>query len=104
MKIRMGDKIKVISGKDLGKEGVVERILKDKNSLVVKGINIAKKHVKPSDKYKEGGIVEITRPVDISNVALVCGKCKKTTRIGYKLAGDRKYRICKKCQAMIDKK
>lgn len=104
MKIRKGDKVKVISGKDLGKEGTVELVLPNKSAIIVKGVNTVKKHIKPTQKYREGGIIELSKPISISNTALLCGECGKPTRVGYKLINDKKYRICKKCGFAIDRK
>ncbi len=101
MKIRKGDKIRVISGKDKGKEGVVERVYRKSNKILVMGINLYKRHLKKSDKFPQGGIVEVPRPILISKVILVCPKCKKTTRVGYLLEKNKKVRICKKCKSAI---
>lgn len=97
MKIKKGDKVKIISGKARGRESTVSVVLPRKGRIVVEGVNIVKRHVKPSARYKEGGIVEITKPIDVSSVMLVCPKCQQATRIGYKVGGNKKFRICKKC-------
>jgi len=76
MKIKKNDKVKVITGQDKGKEGTVIRVLKKKNKVLVEGVNIAKKHVKPGAVSKEGGIISVERPIDASNVALVVAKIK----------------------------
>jgi len=102
MKIKKTDKVYVIAGKDRGKSGEVTRVLTKTAQVVVSGINIAKKAVKPSKKNAQGGIIEITRPLPISNVALVCPSCGKPTRIGYVVAKDgKKVRTCKKCQTAV---
>lgn len=101
MKIRKGDKIRVIAGKDKGKEGVVERVYRKSNKILVMGINLYKRHLKKSDKFPQGGIVEVPRPILVSKVILVCPKCKKPTRVGYLLEKDKKVRICKKCKSAI---
>jgi len=102
MKILKNDKVKVLIGKDKGREGVVVKSLPKKNQVLVKDINMFKKHVKPTQN-RAGGIVEKERALLVSKVALICPECKKTTRVGYKIdkSGD-KYRICKKCQAIIN--
>ena len=101
MKILKGDKVKVLIGKDKGREGVVLKSFPKKNNLIVKDINMFKKHVKPT-QGKAGGIIEKERAILISKVALICPECKKTTRVGYKIdKSGEKYRICKKCQAII---
>jgi len=97
MKLRTKDKVQVISGKDKGKEGTVERVLIEDNKVVVHGINIAKRHVKPGKVSKEGGIISIEKPIFISNLLLICPKCKKTTKIAFKMVDGKKYRVCKKC-------
>jgi large subunit ribosomal protein L24 len=102
MKILKNDKVYIISGKDRGKNGEVTRVLQNNGKLVVAGVNIAKKAVKPSKKNTQGGIIEVTRPVPISNVALICPACNKPTRVGYSVSKDgKKTRICKRCKAVV---
>jgi len=102
MKILKNDKVYVIAGKDRGKSGEVTRVLAKDGGIVVAGINIAKKAVKPSKKNAQGGIIEITRPLPMSNVAFVCPACNKPTRVGYVVAKDgKKVRICKKCKTAV---
>jgi len=103
MKIRKGDKVKVILGKDAGKTGKVAMVLKDKNKVVVEGVNLVKKHVKPGAVSKEGGIVKIEKPINASDVMLVCEKCGKAVRVGFSQAAGKKYRICKKCGEVFGK-
>ena len=91
----------VLKGKDVGKSGKVERILKKKNKAVVAGINIYKKNSKPSKKNPKGGIIDVTMPVALENLAVVCPHCTKPTRIGYKQTKEEKLRICKKCKDQI---
>jgi len=102
MKILKNDKVYIISGKDRGKSGEVTRVLHKAGSVVVAGVNLAKKAVKPSKKNAAGGIVEITRPMPISNVVLLCPACGKPARVGYSIAKDgKKTRVCKKCKAAV---
>ncbi len=97
MKIKKDDTVLIISGKDKGKKAkVLESFPKD-NKLMVEGVNIVKKHRRPKKENEKGQIVEIPKPIDASNVKLVCPKCNKITRIGYRLTEKGKYRICKKC-------
>lgn len=100
MKIKRGDTVLIIAGKDRTKKGkVIEVHLKD-NRLVVEGINIVKKHVKPKRSGEKGQRVEVPRPFSVSNVKLICPKCKKAVRIEYKLiekGREKKVRMCKKC-------
>ncbi len=98
MKIKKGDTVLIISGKDKGKKAkVLESFPKD-NKIMVEGVNIVKKHRKPKKENEKGQVVEIPKPIDASNVKLVCPKCNKTTRVGYRLTEKGKYRICKKCE------
>jgi len=103
MKLKKGDQVKVAIGKDRGRQGTVERVLPKENRVLVTNINIYKKHLKPRGEGKGGGIVEIARPLLASKLALVCPKCKQITRVGFQLdKTNRKKRICKKCQQIID--
>lgn len=102
MKIKKGDLVKVLVGKDKGRTGIVQKVLMKKQMVVVDGINIFKKHQKADAYVQKSGIVEIIKPIDISNVALVCPSCKKTTRIGLVVENGKKYRVCKKCGAKIE--
>ena len=95
-KIHKDDTVQVIAGKDKGKTGNVVRVVPAKNAVIVSGINIVKKAMKKRSQQDQGGIVEIEAPLNISNVAIVCKKCGPT-RIGYKLDGDKKVRVCRKC-------
>lgn len=96
MKIRKGDKVKILLGKDRGKEGKVEFVSGKRKKVFVSGANLYKRHVRKQGTI-EGGIIDIPKPLNISNVALVCPNCNKITRVGFKLEKDLKMRICKKC-------
>lgn len=95
-KIKKGDKVKILLGKDRGKEGKVERVLAQENKVIILGINIYKRHVRKQANLA-GGILDIPKPLDISNVDLICPNCGKPTRVGFKKQGDSKLRMCKKC-------
>lgn len=95
-KIKKGDKIKVLLGKDRGKEGQVEKVFGKEGKVLILGVNVYKRHV------KKQGIIEIPKPIDISNVALICPLCKKPTRISFKEIKDNKLRVCKKCKKEIN--
>lgn len=95
-KIRKDDTVEIIAGKDKGKRGSVVRVLRDKDRVIVSGTNLVKKAMKKRSQQDRGGIVEVEAPLHISNVAIVCKKCG-ATRIGYKLDGDKKFRVCRKC-------
>ncbi|MCK9378708.1 MAG: 50S ribosomal protein L24 [Candidatus Moranbacteria bacterium] len=101
MKIKKGDKVQIISGKDKGKKGVVLRAVPSREKVVVEGLNIVKKNSRPKKEGEKGQRIEIPVPIQISNVMLVCPKCDKTTRIEYKLTNNKKLRICKKCKEEI---
>ena len=97
VKIKKNDTVLIISGKDRGKKGKVIKSLPKENKIVVEGINLRKKHIRPRRQGEKGQIVEIAAPLDVSNVKLICPKCKKSTRVGYRVVEKNKYRICKKC-------
>lgn len=101
MKIKKNDNVLVIAGKDRGKTGKVEKVLPRLKKVVITGINMRKKHLRPSKKYPQGGILEFPAPLDISNVKLICPKCNKPTRVGFEKIKDKKERKCKKCQEII---
>lgn len=101
-KIKKGDKVKILLGKDRGKEEKVEKVYGKKGKILILGANLYKRHVKKQGTI-EGGIIDIPKPFTVSNVALVCPNCKKVTRIGYTMAGKDKVRICRKCRKEIDK-
>lgn len=103
MKVRKGDKVKVLVGKDAGKTGKVLMVLKSENKVVVEGINLVTRHVKPGKVSKEGGIIKIEKPIDASNVMVICEKCERPVRIGFNLVGGKKYRVCKKCGEVFSK-
>lgn len=95
-KIKRDDTVQVIAGKDKGKRGQVIRVVRDSDRVIVSGVNIVKKAMKKRTQQDPGGIAEIEAPLHISNVAIVCKKCGPT-RIGYKIDGDKKFRVCRKC-------
>ena len=98
MRIKKGDTILVISGKDRGRKGKVLEVFPKENHLLVGGINLRKKHQKPKKQGEKGQIVHLPGAISVSNVKLVCPKCGKATRVGYKISGKNKVRICKKCK------
>jgi large subunit ribosomal protein L24 len=103
MKIHTNDKVKIITGKDKGKTGKVLKTYESKEKVLVEGVNVVKRHVKPGAVSKEGGIISIERPVHMSNVMLVDGKGAKATRLGYKVVDGKKYRVSKKSGEVIEK-
>ena len=96
-KIRKNDTVEVIAGKDKGKRGEVVRVDLKKERVVVSGVNIVKKAMKKKSQQDQGGIAEIEALLNISNVAIVCKKCGRPVKIGYKIDGDKKVRVCRKC-------
>lgn len=101
MRLKKGDKVKIIAGKDLGKVAKVERVYSKQKKVLIEGVNLFKKHIKKSEKIPQGGVVEVPRPLDISNVLLICPKCQKATRVGLRFEKGKKYRVCKKCKKLI---
>jgi len=101
VKFKIGDNVKITAGKDKGRDGKIERVFPKTLLVVVPGVNLYKKHVKGSQGQK-GGIYDIPRPLSLGKIALICPKCKKVTRIGFSTKGEKKARICKKCNKEID--
>lgn len=106
MKIKKNDTVLVITGKDknndLEKASKVIAVLPKENKVVVEGVNLQKKHKKARNAQEVSSIQTQPGPIDASNVMVVCPTCKKATRVGYKVEGDKKVRICKKCNAVLD--
>ncbi|WP_159722184.1 50S ribosomal protein L24 [Enterococcus sp. CSURQ0835] len=103
MFVKKGDKVKVISGKDKNKEGVVLEALPKKDKVVVEGVNIVKKHQKPSQAAPQGGIVELEAPIHASNVMVIDPSNGEATRVGYKVVDGKKVRVSKKTGEVLDK-
>ncbi|MCL6096265.1 MAG: 50S ribosomal protein L24 [Patescibacteria group bacterium] len=101
MKLKKGDLIKVIKGKDKGKEGKIEKILPKVNKVLINNVNQFKRHLKARSQSQPSEIVTLTKPLPVTNVALVCPKCHLQTRVGFKEEKDKKIRVCKKCKAGI---
>ncbi len=104
-KLKKGDFVQVIKGKDKGKKGRILKIFYKENRVLVEGINFVKKHVKPGAVDRQGGIIQVEKPISISNVNFFCLKCSKPTRLGIKFLEDgSKVRYCKKCKEIVDEK
>jgi large subunit ribosomal protein L24 len=102
LKIRKGDRVRVLTGKDRGKEGNVMRALPREGKVIVDGVNVARKSQRPTRATQQGGIIDKDMPIQVSNVALVCPSCGKPTRVGYTIdASGQKVRVCKKCGGEI---
>lgn len=97
MKLKKGDKVKVIRGKDNGKTGVVERVFSENDKVLIPEINQYKKHQKGRYGGQKSEIITLTKPLPIANVRLICPKCHEITRVGYLMEGEKKMRVCKKC-------
>lgn len=101
-KIRKGDTVRIINGKDKSKSGKVMAVMAAQGLILVEGVNMVKKHVRPKKAGEKGQRVSIAAPIDISNVQLVCPNCKKSTRVSIKREGDIRQRICKHCEGIIE--
>jgi len=104
-RIKEGDTVEVLSGNDRGMRGTVQRVLPEKNRVVVAGVNVVKKHQRPMRAGRgqiQPGIIEFEAPIHISNVMLVCPRCDQPTRVGFAVQDGRKVRVCKKCSEAID--
>ena len=98
LKIKKGDRVEVLTGKDRGKRGEVMRAMPDVGKVIVDGVNVAKKHQRATRATMQGGIIDKDMPIPVANVAIVCPSCGKPTRVGFKIDGDgTKVRVCKKC-------
>ena len=108
MNIKKGDTVLVTTGKDKGKRGTVSRAMPQVNKIIVEGINIAKKHVKPQGQTRQGGVIDKAMPLQVSNTMLICTECGEPTRVGHErrpIGADQKVRVvrvCKKCHKVIE--
>jgi len=102
--VRKGDTVAVITGRERGKRGKVLRVSPEKGRVLVEHVNMVKKHQRPTQKLRQGGIIEREGAMALSNVLLVCSRCDKASRTGIKLLADgRKVRMCKRCRESVDK-
>ncbi len=101
MKLKKNDEVIIVKGKDKGKKGKIEKIYESIGKVLVPGVNLYKRHYKSRLQNKPSEIIEITKPLPIANVALLCPNCHKMTRVGYKIENKEKIRICKKCNKKI---
>jgi large subunit ribosomal protein L24 len=98
LKIKKGDRVRVLTGKDRGKDGNVTRVLPAAGKIIVDGVNVAKKHQRATKATMQGGIIDKDMPLPVANVAVLCPSCGKPTRVGYQIDGvGTKVRVCKKC-------
>ena len=101
MKLKTGDNVVVISGKDRGRKGKIIKVLPKASKVVVEGMNIHKKHVRSKKQGQKGQVVQIPAPFSVSNTMIFCETCKKGVRVGYNIEQDKKQRICKKCKRVL---
>ena len=97
MKIRKGDTVKILSGKDRGKRGQVTKVFSERDRILVQGINVKKKHRRARRQDRKGEIILLPAPIAASAAQVVCASCGKPTRIGYRIDAGKKVRVCKKC-------
>ena len=103
LRIKKGDTVQVIQGRENGKRGKVLRVLAEDQRVVVERVNFIKRHVRPSQKTPQGGVIEREASIHISNVQLICPGCGQPARVGVRMEGDDKVRYCKKCNVQVDK-
>lgn len=101
MKLKKGDTVKITVGKDKGRQAKVQKSYRTSGKILVEGLNLYKKHVKKNEQMPQGGVVEIPRALDVSKVMFICPKCKKEARLGFKIEGKKKNRICRKCKSIV---
>ena len=103
LKIKKGDKVQVLTGKYRGRQGKVLKSFPEENRVLVEGVNLVKRHTRPSQENPQGGIVTKEAPIDISNVALVCQACNRAIRVGFRFDSEgNKRRVCRKCGTDLD--
>lgn len=100
-KLKKGDEVKVVAGKDKGKTGKIEKVLSKQAKVLVSGVNQYKRHMKARSQNQKSEIITLTKPLPVANVALVCPKCHVPTRIGFLMEKDKKVKVCKKCKKTI---
>lgn len=102
MKVKKGDTVKVLYGKDNGKTGKVLKVISSESKVIVDGLNVFKKHIKGDGRDKKSEIAEVVKPMHVAKVMVICSGCSKTTRVGYKTENDKKIRVCKNCGVSLD--
>jgi len=106
MNIKKGDTVLITTGKDKGKQGLVSRAMPQDSKVVVEGLNMVKKHVKPQGQTRQGGVIDKAMPIQVSNTMLICSECGKPTRVGHEHRTindkERAVRVCKKCHKVIE--
>jgi large subunit ribosomal protein L24 len=106
LNIHKGDTVVILTGKDKGKQGTVSQAMPQRDKVVVEGLNMVKKHVKPQGQTRQGGVIDKAMPIHVSNTMLICSECGKPTRVGHEHRTindkERSVRVCKKCQKVIE--
>lgn len=101
LKVKKGDKVVMRKGKDRGKSGKILKVISRDSRVVVEGLNLHKKNIRPKNQNEKGQIVDTPGSVRVDNVQLVCSGCNKPSRVGFRMKGDKKERYCKKCEAKV---
>ncbi|OGZ65482.1 MAG: 50S ribosomal protein L24 [Candidatus Staskawiczbacteria bacterium RIFCSPHIGHO2_02_FULL_43_16] len=101
MKVKKGDSVLIISGKDKGRVAKILKSIPKQRMILVEGMNLKSKHVRPKKQGEKGQVVKMPLPIQVSNAKFLCPKCGKASRLGYKIDGDKKFRICKKCKSEV---
>jgi len=101
MNIKKNDTVKILTGKDRGKIGKVIKVDLKSRKLMVEGLNLYKKHMRPKKQGEKGEIIQISRPINVSNLMIVCPNCKQPNRVGFRFEDKNKFRYCKKCHSKI---
>jgi|SRR3989344_1267597 len=101
MKLKKGDEVKIVRGKDKGKTGKIEKVLPKEDKVIIPNTNLYKRHLKARSQKQKSEIVTLTKPLAIGNVRIICPKCHLPTRVGFTTTGDKKERICRKCKQVI---
>ena len=102
-RVKKGDTVEVVQGKENGKRGKVLHVLAAEERIIVERVNFIKRHIRPSKKQPQGGVIEREASMHISNVKLVCPSCNQAVRVGVRMEGEDKIRYCKKCNVQVDK-
>lgn len=102
MKLKKGDKVVVTTGKDKGKQGVIERLYKKQLTVLIPLLNMYKRHIPKSEQNPKGGIIDVPRPLNVAKVMLICPKCNKPSRVGMRREKNRHFRICRKCNSVLN--
>ena len=101
MKIKKGDNVMIMKGKDRGKSGKITSVNPEKSRVLIHGLNQVKKSVRPQKQGEKGQIISISLPISWNNIKVICPSCSKPSRIGYSIMGDKKTRVCKKCKGAL---